>query len=111
MFLPVAVSVLALILIYALKIYLQFAKNLADAKASGMTYIIVPVSQVNRLYQVACIVLLPILRSLPTAWTESWLDFTLEWGWKRRYEPFQRLGADTFLIVSPERNILSTAEA
>ena len=36
---------------------------------------------------------------------------TLEWAWSHRYEPFQRIGSDTFIAVSPERNVLYTADA
>lgn len=107
----ILIAVLACVALYALKLYRQFPVNLAAAKASGITYIIVPFFLVNRLYQIASIVLVPILRALPTSWTDIWLDMTLEWGHTRRYEPFKRLGADTFLTVSPERIVLNTAEA
>ncbi|KAK4694031.1 hypothetical protein P7C71_g3472, partial [Lecanoromycetidae sp. Uapishka_2] len=50
------------------------------------------------------------MRSLPQKWTDPWFDLTLEWGWKRRYEPFKRFGSDTFITVSPERNVLYTAD-
>ena len=99
------------IAIYAFKLYRQFARHVAEAKASGIHYVVVPFFLVNRLFQISCIFLLPILRSLPKSWTESWLDLTLEWGWKRRYEPFARMGVDTFLTVSPERIVLNTADA
>ncbi|KAL9629235.1 MAG: hypothetical protein Q9164_006964, partial [Protoblastenia rupestris] len=107
----IAVAFLTLIGLYVLKIYFQFRKNLADAKASGIAYTIVPFFQVNRIYQICCIFLLPILRSLPESWTDPWLDLTLDWAWKRRYEPFARMGAQTFLTVSPDRNVLNVAEA
>ena len=107
----IAVAFLTLISLYVLKIYFQFRKNLADAKTSGIAYTIVPFFQVNRFYQICCIFLLPILRSLPESWTDPWLDLTLDWAWKRRYEPFARIGAQTFLTVSPERNVLNVAEA
>lgn len=50
------------------------------------------------------------MRSLPQKWTDPWFDLTLEWGWERRYEPFKRFGSDTFITVSPERNVLYTAD-
>ena len=34
----------------------------------------------------------------------------MEWGWERRYEPFKTFGTDTFIVVSPERIVLSTAD-
>lgn len=35
----------------------------------------------------------------------------IDWEWARRYEPFKRYGSDTFLLVTPERNVLYTADA
>ncbi|KAL9128415.1 MAG: hypothetical protein Q9217_002906 [Psora testacea] len=107
----IATVFLALIALYCLKVYLRFHKNLADAKASGIPYTIVPFYQASRLYRISCIFLLPILRLLPVSWTDPWLDLTLDWAWKRRYEPFARMRAQTFLTVSPRRNVLFVAEA
>ena len=97
--------------LYAWKIYTQFARNLAAAKKSGIPYVIIPFYQLNRLYQLSQLFVVPIVRKLPASWTEIWFDLTLEWGWNRRYEPFKRFGTDTFLTVSPERNHLYTADA
>ena len=101
----------AAIAVYASLVYRSYSRHLAEAKASGIPYVVVPFFLVNRFYQISCIFLLPVFRALPRSWTEPWLDLTLEWGWKRRYEPFAKIGADTFLTVSPERIVLSTAEA
>ena len=106
----ILLTVLVLILAYALKLGRQFSLNLTAAKASGITYTIVPFLTVNRLYMLACIILIPLMRILPKKWTEPWFDLTLEWGWDRRYEPFKRFGSDTFIAVSPERNVLYTAD-
>jgi len=107
----IVVALFTLIGLYALKLYLQFARNLKAAKESGIAYTIVPFFLVNRLYQVSCTILIPLMRRLPRTWTEPWFDLTLEWGWSRRYEPFNRFGSDTFITVSPERNVLYTADA
>ena len=106
-----AIALFTIVGLYTLKLSLQFARNLRGAKQSGITYTIVPFFIVNRLYQVSCIVLIPLMRRLPRTWTEPWFDLTLEWAWTRRYEPFTWLGTDTFMTVSPERNVLYTADA
>jgi len=106
----ITLSALSLILLYALKIGRHFVRNLAAAKASGITYTIVPFFVVNRLYQFSCIILIPFMRSLPVKWIDPWFDLTLDWGWARRYEPFKTFGSDTFITVSPERNVLYTAD-
>ncbi|KAF6228422.1 hypothetical protein HO133_008152 [Letharia lupina] len=111
MFSTIVLALLVSFALYALKIYTQFARNLTAAKTSGIPYVIIPFYQVNRLYQLSQIFLVPIVRKLPASWTELWFDLTLEWAWARRYEPFKRLGTDTFITVSPERNELYTADA
>ena len=109
---PVSLTLLVSLALYALKIYFQFARNLAAAKKSGIPYVILPFYQQNRLWQLSQAFVAPILRKLPSSWTEPWLELNiLEWGWQMRYEPFKRLGTDTFLAVSPQRNMLYTADA
>ena len=108
---PILLALCTIIGLYALKLYLQFARNLKAAKESGIPYTIVPFFLVNRLYQISSIILIPVMRKFPKSWTEPWYDLTLEWGWHRRYEPFKRFGSDTFITVSPERNVLFTADA
>lgn len=93
------------------EIYTQFARNLAAAKKSGIAYVIIPFYQPNNLYQLLSVFLEPIVRTLPSSWTEPWFDLTLDWFWRLRYEPLERFGTDTFLTVSPERNELYTADA
>ena len=108
----IALTLLALIALWGLKIYRQFARNLAAAKASGIKYTWVPFFLFNRYYQLACIVIVPIVRCLPESWTQPWFELTLvDWAWARRYEPFKRYGSDTFITVTPEKNVLYTADA
>lgn len=108
----IALTLLVSFALYAFKLYTQFTRNLAAAKKSGLPYVIVPFYSANRLWQLSQIFLVPIVRKLPSSWTEPWFELTLtEWAWAMRYEPFKRLGTDTFLTVSPERNELYTADA
>ena len=107
----VALALLVSLILYTLKLSAQFARNLAAAKKSGIPYVIIPFYQVNRLYQLSQIFVVPLVRLLPASWVGIWFELTLEWGWDRRYEPFKRFGTDTFITVSPERNELYTADA
>ena len=108
----IALALLVSFVLYALKVYKQFARNLAAAKKSGIPYLIVPFYSANRLWQLSQTFVVPIVRRLPSSWTEPWFDLTLvEWGWQEKYEPFRQLGTDTILVVSPERNELFTADA
>ncbi|KAJ8104960.1 hypothetical protein ONZ43_g7614 [Nemania bipapillata] len=53
-----------------------------------------------------------VLKSLPARLTRNWLPFLLfNEIWHNGYEPFERLGADTFLAVSPGGLILYTCDA
>jgi hypothetical protein len=57
-------------------------------------------------------VLLPLLAALPESWTAKWLPLLLfNDGWHNGYQPFQQVGADTFLAVSPGGVILYTCHA
>ena len=109
---PLLLTLLVSLVLYALKIYIGFARNIAAAKKSGIPYVIVPFYQQNRLWQLSQAFIAPVLRKFPSSWTESWLDLNLvDWTWTKKYEPFKRLGTDTFLAVSSQRNILYTADA
>jgi cytochrome P450 len=71
-----------------------------------------------------------MLRTLPYSWTASWLPCVLHCSqsppnlhiiahslsifshiWYCGHEPFKRVGADTFIIVSPGGNVLWTCDA
>ena len=108
----IVLTLLVSLALYALKLYTRLAQNLVAAKKSGIPYLVVPFYQQNRLWQLLQPFVFPILRRFPTSWTQPWLDLIArDWGWQRKYEPFKRLGTDTFLTVSPWRIQLSTAEA
>ena len=97
---------------YAIKYYLALRHHIAEAKTSGLPYVISPLYLYNRAVQVAVTFLAPVFRLLPNAWTESWIEFsTLDWPTRLKYEPFRKMGADTFLVVSAERIVMYTAEA
>ena len=57
----------------------------------------------------------PILRKLPCSLTEPWLSLSLTHTlWHQGYKPFtyaQPGGADTFIVVSPWKNIVWTCDA
>lgn len=112
----VMVSLLTLALVFLPALYLYnyyrcFARNLAAAKASGLTYVVVPVFVFNRFWLITHRLWWPLLERLPRRWTESWLDLLdPEWVWKRLYGPFQKLGTDVFFTVSPGANMLWVAD-
>ena len=108
----VALGLGALLLAYAIDTYRYFAKNLADAKASGIPYIVTPIYLFNIFWMLTHRMTLPYLRKLPRSWTGPWLDvMDTQWTWQTQYGFYEDFGADTFLTVSPRRNVLWTADA
>jgi cytochrome P450 len=87
---------------FAIHWYLCFRRNIKIAKASGIPYVVVPVFLLHRFWLLTHPLWLQLARKyLPKEWREPWYDFSVpEFCWKLGYEPFKRLGADTFLTVS-----------
>ncbi|KAI9836787.1 MAG: hypothetical protein M1819_000952 [Sarea resinae] len=110
-------SVLALValllpLIYAVNWYRGLARNIREAKASGIPYVVLPVFIYNRYWLTTHRIWIPWLRKLPASWTESWIDFlSPEFMWLDLHEPFKRLGTDIILLVTPGKSLLVVADA
>ncbi|QDS72315.1 hypothetical protein FKW77_007539 [Venturia effusa] len=90
-------------------------KNIRKAEASGIPYIISPIYGLNMLWLTTAKLWMPLFRLLPSFLTEPWIGMIEgDWTWRVRFTPFGptgRPGTDTFLIVSPESNLLCTSEA
>lgn len=100
------------LLVYGWKVYHDFSRNLAAAKASGIPYIIVPVYLYNPAWMLSQTLWAPYLRMLPDRLTDPWLDLIFpEWTWTLQYGGFKKAGYDTFLTVSPGGNMLISADA
>lgn len=92
---------LGLIVAYLFNWYLCFRRNIKLAKETGIPYIVVPVSVAHRVWLVTHPIWLALARLLPKKWTESWYEYTkTDFIWQQGYEPFKRLGSDTFMLVS-----------
>lgn len=56
-------------------------------------------------------ILAPLLHSLPSEWTESWLPLAQFSGtWRAGYDPFDKLKEDSFIVASPGGNTLWTCD-
>ena len=105
-------GLLGLIVIYALKTYRGFVKQIAIAKTTGIPYSVTPWYFLNRPMMMAGKFWEPLLRKLPTSWTASWLELViLELHWRSLYSHYRELGSDTFLVVSAHHIALFTADA
>ena len=100
-----------LVILYVFNWYLCYVRNLKLAKASGIPYVVVPVFLYNRFWLFTHPLWLKIARRvLPPAYL-TWIDFcNPNWPWEYKYEPFKRLGTDTFLTASPAGLSLWTAD-
>lgn len=85
-------------------------RNLRDAKSSGLPYVISPVYGYDRKWLALEPLLTPFIRRLPKFLLEPWIKVVGgDWSWEFRFAPFAEHGS-TFIVVSPTRNILMTAE-
>ncbi|KAJ5938242.1 hypothetical protein N7454_004584 [Penicillium verhagenii] len=87
------------------------AAHISSGLATALTYVILPCSLLGAPWLLSQSLLLPILKALPQSWTEHWLPLLIfNDGWHNGYEPFERVGTDTFLAVSPGGIILYTCD-
>ncbi|KAK5115502.1 hypothetical protein LTR62_001161 [Meristemomyces frigidus] len=106
-----ALPLLALTLAYVANTYRCFALNLAAAKRSGVPYFCIPVYTFNRAWLVTHRLWMPLINALPSAWTQTWIDYvTPEFAWDKLYDTFRDIGSDVFLIVAPGANTLCVAD-
>ncbi|KAF9882183.1 cytochrome P450 [Colletotrichum karsti] len=86
-------------------------RNIAEAKKSGLPYIISPVSPFSMGWQLTHKLWLPIVKSLPKVWWENWLPISIpNYSYTLLHEPFARHG-ETFMIVSPFQILILTDSA
>src|SRR5688572_17614577 len=73
-----------------------------SAQAVGLPFVVLPFSLLGAPWQVLQFAVVPFLKFLPERLTRNWLPLLLfnEY-WHNGYEPFKKLGVDTFLAVSP----------
>lgn len=110
-----AIALLLFALYFASRQSYSLYKNIQKAKASGIPYIISPIYGYNRLWLTTGKLWMPLLKLLPSSVTEPWIDLIDgDWAWRVLFTPFSPTGnpgSESFLIVSPEKIILCTAEA
>lgn len=68
-------AIASLIGVYSFNYYRCYTRNLAAAKQSGLPYVVAPVYSFNRFWLVTHRLWLPLLKKLPTAWTDPWLQY------------------------------------
>ncbi|GLA25232.1 hypothetical protein AnigIFM63326_001849 [Aspergillus niger] len=85
--------------------------NVREARSTGLPYVILPCSLLGAPWLLSQPVVLPLLKALPRTWTSKWLPLLIfNDGWHLGYTPFEQVGADTFLAVSPGGFVLYTCD-
>ncbi|KAK2745042.1 hypothetical protein FQN55_006399 [Onygenales sp. PD_40] len=88
-----------------------FRFNIAEAKRSGLPYIVAPIFPNSFFWLASYRFWIPLIKSLPRTWWERWLDLvTPDDVSRRRYRVFAN-ESDTFFIVSSGARCLMTADA
>ena len=112
---PIMITALLILLpiaYYTYRTASRFWRNWQDAKKSGIPYILAPVYGFDRLWLLTQALWFPVINRLPNALTSPWKDVVGgDWSWHGRYAPFAAINSDTFIVVSPKKNILYTADA
>ncbi|KAF2109771.1 cytochrome P450 [Lophiotrema nucula] len=111
MFRLLLTALVPLFVLYGVACYRSLQRNIRRARESGFKYVVAPVYFQSMPWILQQEALLPILRRLPKALTRSWLPLSLFFRiWDSGYEPFETIGADTFIVASPGGNVLWTCE-
>ncbi|KAI0860075.1 cytochrome P450 [Xylaria cubensis] len=89
----------------------SFWKNVQVAKDIGLPYYISPFDPVDEFSQALSFAWIPVWKFLaPRRYWDPIIEvFPPGWAFKHRYDIFERLGHDTFILVTPRRIILRTA--
>ncbi|KAF6813005.1 cytochrome p450 3a21 [Colletotrichum sojae] len=86
-------------------------RNIAEAKKTGLPYIVAPVSPFSMAWQLTHKLWIPIVKCLPKPWWENWLPISIpNSAFELLHEPFARHG-ETYMVVSPFQILLLTDSA
>jgi cytochrome P450 len=88
-------------------------RNVAAAKASGIPYRVVALGHTVIVWLMIGEPVVRFLETiLPASWQGQWLaDIHPMQTWVRRYRPYEELGSDMMILVSPQWNWLAVADA
>ena len=112
MFLNLVLAFIAIPPIYILYSCWCLYRNIVIARASGLTYVVLPWNNLNVPWLIVRPFLVPYLNRIPIFQNSLRLNLmAVDWPWHQQYAVFQRLGCDNFMTVSPARNYFHTADA
>lgn len=90
---------------------LKWRKNYAKAQQVGFPVYYAPFHLGDLWWLVIQSVAIPIIRHLPSSLTFPWLPMSQAWSiWKHGHDPFETVGSDTFILATPNRNMMHTCD-
>ncbi|KAF2012229.1 cytochrome P450 [Aaosphaeria arxii CBS 175.79] len=108
----VLTAVVVIVLYNVLARYRRLARNISEAKASGLPYVITLWNVYSMFWLATNAIWLPLLHKLPSFCKGLWLQILdPEWAYRFGHEPFQKIGSDVFLVVSPYKINAFVADA
>ncbi|KAH6603406.1 Cytochrome P450 2J3 [Trichoderma cornu-damae] len=86
---------------------LRWIKNRAVAQSAGFPVCFSPVHIADMWWMAVYPMVAPIVDRLPRSWTQPWLPMSQVWNiWKAGYGPFEEVDSDTFMLATPNGNVL-----
>ncbi|KAF5026179.1 hypothetical protein F66182_1743 [Fusarium sp. NRRL 66182] len=86
-------------------------RNIAEAKKSGLPYVVAPFSPTFLPWYLMYKLWIPLIKLLPKSWWEQWLEIlTPNFAYRTRHDVFARHG-DMFFVVSPKMLLLMVCNA
>ncbi|KAF2446011.1 cytochrome P450 monooxygenase-like protein [Karstenula rhodostoma CBS 690.94] len=106
-------SAIACVLLYqGLTTYQRLRRNIAIAKSSGIAYVVLPVHVFSVPWLATYYLWIPIVNKLPASFKGLWLELLdPEWAHRLGHGPFEKIGSDVFLMVSPSKIMAFVADA
>ncbi|KAL8710831.1 MAG: hypothetical protein Q9220_004634 [cf. Caloplaca sp. 1 TL-2023] len=104
-------TILAIPISYILLSCWCLYRNYHAAKATGIPYVVLPWNSLNLIWLITRPFLAPYLSKSPIGDSLWFRLVNVDWPWHEQYTPFQTLGSDSFISVSPARNYFHTADA
>ncbi|KAF1848269.1 cytochrome P450 monooxygenase-like protein [Cucurbitaria berberidis CBS 394.84] len=107
-------SALAVIVFYHLiSRHRALSRNIALAKSSGLPIVVMPWNVLSIFWISTHALWTPLLKTLlPASLQGLWIELLHpEWGYRSGYKPFEKLGMDVFLAVSPRKIHVFVADA
>ncbi|KAK3326364.1 cytochrome P450 [Apodospora peruviana] len=92
----------ALVVWFIYSVFSGYRRNILKARKTDIQYLIVPAHPFNPLWQITYKLWVPLIKLLPKSCWEDWMFIMIpNWEYDTRQQHFERLGTESFIILSP----------